>query len=146
MDIRSELEALKDDKYRDFQCALIPGLTAEHFLGVRTPELRKLAKKAIKSGDAEGFMASLSLALGLAEEIQACVGGIEIDSLFVDEGFGTLDMSSLGLVMKALGCGSETGSGRSVGIISHVADIEGQVNHKISVKNHRTKGSTVSIE
>ena len=94
----------------------------------------------------EGFMASLSLALGLAEEIQACVGGIEIDSLFVDEGFGTLDMSSLGLVMKALGCGSETGSGRSVGIISHVADIEGQVNHKISVKNHRTKGSTVSIE
>ncbi|WP_295152187.1 DNA alkylation repair protein [uncultured Ruminococcus sp.] len=59
MDIRSELEALRDDKYRDFQCALIPGLTAEHFLGVRTPELRKLAKKAIKSGDAEGFMTSL---------------------------------------------------------------------------------------
>ena len=59
MDIRYELEALRDEKYRDFQCALIPGLTAEHFLGVRTPELRKLAKKAIKSGDAEVFTAAL---------------------------------------------------------------------------------------
>ena len=59
MDIRCELEALKDDKYRDFQRALIPGLTAERFLGVRTPDLRKLAKKAIKGGEAEGFMAAL---------------------------------------------------------------------------------------
>ena len=91
----------------------------------------------------EGFMASLSLALGLAEEIQACVGGIEIDSLFIDEGFGTLDVSSLSLVMKALGCDSE--NRRSVGLISHVTDLQNTIEHKIYVKNDPREGSKAII-
>ena len=92
----------------------------------------------------EGFMASLSLALGLAEEIQSCVGGIELDSMFIDEGFGTLDVSSLESVMKALDCGKE--GTRSVGLISHVPDIKSAVPHIIEVTNTHTNGSKLTIK
>ena len=55
MDIRKELEALKDEKYRSFQSGLIPGLPKESFLGVRTPALRGLAVKLIKAAKQTPF-------------------------------------------------------------------------------------------
>lgn len=84
----------------------------------------------------ESFMASLSLALGLSDEIQSTAGGIRLDTLFVDEGFGSLDEESLAQALKALT--SLTEGNRLVGIISHVAELK-KINKQIEVtKDHQT--------
>ena len=84
----------------------------------------------------ESFMASLSLALGLSDEIQSTAGGIRLDTLFVDEGFGSLDEESLAQALKALA--SLTEGNRLVGIISHVAELK-KINKQIEVtKDHLT--------
>ena len=69
----------------------------------------------------ERFMAALSLALGLAEVVQAFAGGIRLETVFVDEGFGSLDDESLDLAMAALE--NLKAGGRLVGIISHVSEL-----------------------
>lgn len=70
----------------------------------------------------EQFKASLSLALGLSDEIQESAGGIQLDTMFVDEGFGSLDENSLQQALKALN--ELTEGNRLIGIISHVADLK----------------------
>lgn len=79
----------------------------------------------------ESFQASLSLALGLSDEIQSNAGGIRLDSMFVDEGFGSLDEESLHQAIKTL-IGLTEGS-RLVGIISHVGELKEQIEKKIVV-------------
>ena len=91
----------------------------------------------------EGFMASLSLALGLSDEIQSSAGGIRLDTLFVDEGFGSLDENALQDVMRAL-IGLTEGE-RLVGIISHVAELKEKIDRQIVVTKERTGGSSVKI-
>ena len=76
-------------------------------------------------------MASLALALGLADEVCANSGGILLDSLFVDEGFGTLDEDALKQAMEVL-LGLAEGD-RQIGIISHVAELTSRVDHMILV-------------
>ena len=73
----------------------------------------------------ETFMASLALALGLGDAVRAEAGGVDLDTLFVDEGFGTLDEAALEHVMEVLD-GLRAG-GRSVGIISHVAELRQRI-------------------
>ena len=80
----------------------------------------------------ESFKASLSLALGLSEEIQSSAGGIQLDSMFVDEGFGSLDEHSLRQAMKALSDLSE--DDRLIGIISHVSELKTKIDKQIIVK------------
>ena len=95
----------------------------------------------------ESFLASLSLALGLSDEIQSYAGGIRLDSMFVDEGFGTLDESTLNQAMEALR--GLTEGKRMVGIISHVTELKERIDKKIIVlknKNSQEVGSTISIE
>ncbi len=83
----------------------------------------------------EAFLASLSLALGMSDEIQAQEGGIELDVLFVDEGFGSLDEDLLRVAIGTLMELSE--NRRLVGLISHVADLRERIDRKIIV----TKGA-----
>ena len=91
----------------------------------------------------ESFMASLALALGLSEEIQSSAGGIRLDSMFIDEGFGSLDEKSLQMAMRSLT--ELSGGERLVGIISHVADLKQQVEKQIVVRKDHQGRSTVSM-
>jgi exonuclease SbcC len=80
----------------------------------------------------EGFMASLCLALGLADVVQSRLGGVRLEAVFVDEGFGTLDSETLDLAMKTL---SELqAGGRMVGVISHVPELKDQIAHRLVVR------------
>ncbi|MEU4228564.1 AAA family ATPase [Nonomuraea sp. NPDC026600] len=89
----------------------------------------------------ESFITSLALALGLADVVTAEAGGAEIGTLFVDEGFGTLDEDTLDGVLDILD-GLRDG-GRAVGIISHVAELRSRVPAQLKVSKTRT-GSTLS--
>ena len=90
----------------------------------------------------ESFIASLCLALGLSEEIQMSAGGIRLDTMFVDEGFGSLDEETLQQAMRALNSLSETN--RLIGIISHVAELRRAIDRQIVVTKVRGGGSTVA--
>lgn len=87
----------------------------------------------------ETFLASLSLALGLADVVQTYSGGIHLDTIFVDEGFGTLDPESLDLAMRAL-IDLQKG-GRLVGIISHVPELKELIDARLEIKPTK-RGST----
>lgn len=91
----------------------------------------------------ESFKASLSLALGLADEIQSSAGGIHLDTMFVDEGFGSLDEESLRQAIKALQ--NLTESNRLVGIISHVTELKSSIDKQIVVRKDRDGGSRAEI-
>lgn len=88
----------------------------------------------------ETFYASLSLALGLADVVQAEAGGIDLGTLFVDEGFGTLDPETLDSVMSELG--RLSAGGRVVGIVSHVDELKQRIADRIEVRR-RPDGSSV---
>ena len=90
----------------------------------------------------EQFKASLSLALGLSDEIQSSAGGIRLDTMFVDEGFGSLDEESLRLAMNTLG--SLTEGNRLIGIISHVPALK-DIDKQILVKKDKSGGSSIEI-
>ena len=91
----------------------------------------------------ESFKASLSLALGLSDEIQSSAGGVRLDTMFVDEGFGSLDEESLDQAMKALS--SLADGNRLVGIISHVADLKNRIDKQIVVTKEQSGGSRAAI-
>ena len=91
----------------------------------------------------ESFLASLSLALGLSEEIQMSAGGIRVETLFVDEGFGSLDEETLSLAMKALQ--GLTESDRLIGIISHVSELRREIDRQVIVTKDQTGESHVRV-
>ena len=101
-------------------------------------------ERSVKSlSGGESFQASLALALGLSDEIQSSAGGIRLDTMFVDEGFGSLDEESLGKAMGALGDLAQ--GNRLVGIISHVSELKEKIDKQIVVRKDRIGGSRVEI-
>ena len=91
----------------------------------------------------ESFMASLCLALGLSDEIQSSNGGIKLDTMFVDEGFGSLDGEALDRALSALTSLSQ--GNRLVGIISHVDALCDRIDNKIVITKDRIIGSNAQI-
>jgi len=90
----------------------------------------------------EGFYTSLALALGLAEVVQHYSGGMRLDTIFIDEGFGSLDADTLDLAIKTLESLKE--NGRLVGIISHVESLRERIPIRIEVTSS-VKGSSVKV-
>ena len=96
--------------------------------------------KTLSGGEA--FLASLALALGLSDEVQMS-SGIRLDTLFVDEGFGSLDADALGKAYQTLA--GLTEGNRLVGIISHVAELKERIDRQIVVTKDRTGSSSATI-
>ena len=88
-------------------------------------------------------MAALSLALGMADIIEESATGIAIDTMFIDEGFGSLDEVALEQAMKVLSKLSE--GNKLVGIISHVASLKDRIDKQINVEKHISGGSSVKV-
>ncbi|MDA0148187.1 AAA family ATPase [Vibrio sp. LaRot3] len=101
----------------------------------------KLRDVATLSGG-ESFMAALALALGLSDVVQSYSGGIRLDTLFIDEGFGSLDPESLDLAIQTL-IDLQQG-GRTIGLISHVSELKEQMSLRVDVTADRS-GSRISL-
>ena len=91
----------------------------------------------------ESFQAALALALGLTDDIQSGAGGVQLEAMFVDEGFGSLSGEALHQALRVLNQLSE--GRRQVGIISHVAELKEQIDRQIVVEKAPTGGSSVTI-
>ena len=108
----------------------------DHFAGTRRDV------KTLSGG--ETFQASLSLALGLSDEVSSSSGGIKIDTMFIDEGFGTLDHETMQKAYKALMLLAQ--ANKLIGIISHVDYLKENVDKQIVVTKTRNSGSSVTIK
>ena len=128
-----ELERIGAENQRS-QSGLDLGVI-DHYNGTRR------SVKTLSGG--ESFKASLALALGLSDEVQRAAGGIRLDTLFLDEGFGSLDDESLEQAIRVL-VGLTEGN-RLVGIISHVAALKDRIDLQVVVKKTRSGGSTVRL-
>ncbi|MBO0818550.1 MAG: SMC family ATPase, partial [Actinobacteria bacterium] len=91
----------------------------------------------------ESFYTSLALALGLADVVRAEAGGVELDTLFIDEGFGTLDSDTLDQVMAVID--DLRDRGRVVGIVSHLADLKERVPERLEVRRLPDGSSAVRV-
>lgn len=101
-------------------------------------------ERSVKSlSGGEAFMASLALALGLSEEIQCSSGGVRLDTMFIDEGFGTLDDETLNQAMNAISNLAE--GNRLVGIISHVSELKNRIDRQIIVRKVKNGTSHAEI-
>ena len=91
----------------------------------------------------ESFKASLSLALGLSDEIQSFAGGIYLDTMFIDEGFGSLDTESLNQAIKVLA--NLAGKNKLIGIISHVDELKQKIDKQVQITKKNELGSVAKI-
>ena len=128
-----ELERIGAENQRS-QSGLDLGVI-DHYNGTRR------SVKTLSGG--ESFKASLALALGLSDEVQSTAGGIRLDTLFLDEGFGSLDEESLEQAIRVLS--GLTEGDRLVGIISHVAAQKDRIDRQVVVHKERSGGSWVEI-
>lgn len=140
----TRLSEMTQGQYELVRCERAEGGTAKAGLNVDVLDnFTGKARSAKSLSGGEKFMASLALALGLSEVVQRQSGGIQLDTMFVDEGFGSLDQEKLRLVMRAM---SRPGaSGKLVGIISHVEELMGTIDRKIVVER-TPAGSTLHVE
>lgn len=117
------------------------GIKSQSGLEMEVIDHHNGTRRSVKTlSGGESFLASLSLALGLADEIQAYSGGIQLDTMFVDEGFGSLDDDALEQALKALLSLAE--ENRLVGIISHVNELKQRIDKQLVVTKDKSGKSS----
>ncbi|HEV2375305.1 MAG TPA: SMC family ATPase [Streptosporangiaceae bacterium] len=131
---RYELKRTDEGENRRERSGLTLAVTDRHTGEERSP--------ASLSGG-ESFYTSLALALGLADVVKAEAGGVELDTLFIDEGFGSLDAETLDQVMAVID--DLRDRGRVVGIVSHVADLKERVPERLEVRRLPDGSSTTRV-
>ena len=103
----------------------------------------KLGQPSTTLSGGEAFKASLALALGLADETESASGGVRIEAMFIDEGFGSLDAASLDSAIDTLN--RLTDGTRLCGIISHVDALKERIERQIQVKRSKTESSVTCV-
>ena len=131
----SDLELLRDTGARGAKKTGLDLLVLDR----RTDQVR--VPETLSGG--ETFFVSLALALGLADIVMGEAGGVQMETLFIDEGFGSLDPETLETVVREIGRLAE--SGRVIGIVSHVGDMKAQIAEQIHVRRGADSRSTLSI-
>ncbi len=126
---RYELERTDESEKKAERTGLALRVVDRHTGESRSP-------KSLSGG--ETFYTSLALALGLADVVTAEAGGVELDTLFIDEGFGTLDPETLDQVMSVID--DLRDRGRAVGIVSHVADLKDRITERLEVRRADPQG------
>lgn len=138
------LLAMTDGQYSLKRCQTADNKRSQSGLDLNVVDHLNSSERGVNSlSGGESFMASLALALGLSDEIQSSSGGVQLDTMFVDEGFGTLSPDSLNQAMNTLI--ALAGSDKLVGIISHVSELKERISNQLVVTKDKT-GSQVSVE
>ncbi len=138
----TRLQVLSEGRYRFALRADVTDRRKAAGLDVDVFDAYSADRRDVKTlSGGEKFMASLSLALGLADVIQERAGGIELDTLFIDEGFGSLDPSAMDRALQVI---DEIGAHRRVGVISHVESVKKAIPCHVLVEKSPT-GSTVRV-
>lgn len=113
-------------------------------LDIEVMDAGSMSQRSIETlSGGEQFLASLSLAFGLSDTVQSHTGAVRLDSLFIDEGFGTLDAETLDITMRALMLLRK--GGRSVGIISHVAELKNRIGTRLEVGRDSNGNTTARV-
>jgi exonuclease SbcC len=137
------LKIMSQNRYTLLRCEEVGDRRSKMGLGIEVLDSYTGKSRSANSlSGGESFMASLSLALGLSDVVQQSVGGIHLDAMFIDEGFGSLDADTLELAVGTLS--EMAGIGRSVGIISHVAELRERIDKQIRVEK-TMRGSKVTV-
>ncbi|MCA0970414.1 AAA family ATPase [Halobacillus litoralis] len=137
------LDQMTDHRYQLVRSDEIAKRGAQSGLDLEVIDHHTGQKRSVRTlSGGEGFKASLSLALGMADVVQAHAGGVQLDTLFIDEGFGTLDDISLAQAIDCLR-GLKDGS-RMLGIISHVAQLKEEIPAKLQIQS-TPQGSSVQF-
>jgi exonuclease SbcC len=131
---RYELRRTDEGETRRQRTGLTLAVIDRHTGAERSP-------KSLSGG--ETFYTSLALALGLADVVKAEAGGVELDTLFIDEGFGSLDPQTLDQVMAVID--DLRDRGRAVGIVSHVTDLKDRVYERLEVRRLRDGSSAATV-
>ena len=141
----AHLMQMSGGKYDLKRCESAAKLNTQSGLELNVIDHYNGSERSVKTlSGGETFLASLSLALGLSEEIQSSAGGVQMDTLFVDEGFGSLDEETLRQAMRALRELSE--GDRLIGIISHVSELRREIDRQIVVTRSPDGASRAKIE
>ncbi|MTW85970.1 AAA family ATPase [Virgibacillus dakarensis] len=126
------LDRMTDHRYQLMRSGQVAKRGAQSGLDLEVLDHHTGQKRSVKTlSGGEGFKAALCLALGLADVVQAHAGGVQLDTLFIDEGFGTLDEISL---QQAIDCLKDLQeSNRLLGIISHVPQLKSEIHAKLLI-------------
>ncbi|GAA4122371.1 SMC family ATPase [Knoellia locipacati] len=137
------LRIMGDGRYRLEHSDRLAARGARSGLGLRVlDQWTGVTRETSTLSGGEAFMASLALALGLADAVREEAGGFDLGTLFVDEGFGTLDDESLEQVISVLDSLRE--GGRAVGVVSHVGELRSRITSQLAVRK-TASGSTVAV-
>ena len=136
-------QAMTDGRYLLKRCEEADNIRSQTGLELNVYDYYTGRMRSVRSlSGGESFKASLALALGLADVVQQHAGGIQLDTVFIDEGFGSLDRESLNQAIRILN--ELAGTSRLAGIISHVYELKERIDRKIVVKKGTT-GSSLSL-